>query len=135
MNSVALINPKMKAYGDVILAIAHACHEANRIYYASIGIEDTDNWEELEDWQRKGVLAGVRFHLANPSATAEDSHNMRCKVLRSQGWSYGPIKSAEMKMHPCLVDFDQLTPIQIKKNLLFVEVIRSLESVYSRYMQ
>lgn len=137
MEKVApLISPRVRGYLAIVLAIAHACHQANCVYYAALDDGgDLQEWEDLEEWKLNGILMGVKFHLNNPQATAEDSHNKRCAVLRAQGWKYAPQRSDEDKTHPCLVSFDQLTERQIEKNRMFVEVVHCLGAVYGRYAQ
>lgn len=125
------ITPKTPGYVHMVEAIAHAAHEMNRGFYASLGDLDTKPWSELEPAHRNGVIAGVKFHLANPEATPEDSHAKRSKMLTALGWTYGSVKSLETKQHPCLVPFDQLTDKQIAKNVMFVKVVRSLARIYS----
>ena len=130
-----IISNTDRRYMSIVHAIAHACHEATRVYYTFIGAPVMKTWEELTDYQRNGVLAGVRFHLANPRATAEDSHLKRCAILYAQGWKHASYKSEEHKTHPCLVPFEELTERQREKNRLFVDVVHSLGGIYSAYTQ
>lgn len=39
---------------------------------------------------------------------AKRMHNIWCKNLTEQGWTYGPILNDELKQHPCLVDYESL---------------------------
>ncbi len=42
------------------------------------------------------------------------------------GWVYGPQKSEVAKTHPCLVSYDQLPPVQRKKDRLFFAIATAL---------
>jgi hypothetical protein len=55
--------------------IAQVAHEINRAYCQSIGDDSQPTWEDAPDWQRHSALDGVHFHLENPLATPDASHN------------------------------------------------------------
>ena len=44
----------------------------------------------------------------------------------NDGWTYGPIKDAVNKTHPCLVPFNQLEPAQQAKDFIFKAVVNAL---------
>ena len=107
-------------------AIARVAHEANRAWCKANGDMSQLPWEAASEWQRNSALSGVRFHLDNTEAGDSASHDewMRHKLL--DGWSYGEVKDAEAKTHPCLVPFDQLPPDQQAKDRLFRAVVHAL---------
>lgn len=104
--------------------IAKVCHEANRAYCATLG-EAQPSWEEAPKWQRDSALKGVQFHLENPNASAAASHESWLAEKRGQGWTYGPIKNAEKKEHPCFVPFEALPIAQQLKDYLFRSTVHA----------
>lgn len=110
-----------------ILDIARHCHEINRAYCQALGDNSQLPWEEAPDWQRQSAANGVQFHLDNPNAGPEASHEnwYREKVL--DGWKYGPVKEPEYKLHPCLVAFIDLPREQQAKDHIFRSIVHQLK--------
>jgi hypothetical protein len=107
--------------------IAKVCHEANRAYCESIGDYSQPIWEEAPAWQEESAIAGVQFHLDNPDAQPEDSHNSWLRQKTADGWKYGEVKDAEKKEHPCFVPYNELPEAQQKKDKLFIAVVHALK--------
>lgn len=106
--------------------IAQVCHEVNKAYCESLGDKSQEKWEDAPEWQRKSALNGVIFHLENPDAGPEASHNEWLDEKRKAGWTYGTIKNEEMKCHPCMLPFKNLPPSQQAKDFIFRQVVHSL---------
>ncbi|TVM31214.1 RyR domain-containing protein [Oceanidesulfovibrio marinus] len=106
--------------------IARVCHEANRAWCAINGDTSQQPWEEAEGWQRDSAIKGVEFTLANPDAPDSAQHDAWMADKLAQGWTYGPVKDAGAKTHPCLVPFEELPPMQQAKNKLFKAVVLAL---------
>lgn len=109
--------------------IARVAHEVNRAYCQSIGDYSQPTWFDAPDWQKESIIKGVEFHLANPDATPENSHESWLEVKRAEGWQYGPIKDAEAKYHPCFVPYNELPVEQRSKDYLFRGVVHALAEV------
>lgn len=115
--------------------IARICHEANRAYCSTLGDDSQPTWEEAPQWQKDSATKGVIFHqvsLANgetPSPSA--SHDSWLKEKADAGWTYGPIKDADKKEHPCFVPYDQLPVEQRVKDYLFGAIAYCLSSKHS----
>lgn len=109
--------------------IARVAHEINRAYCASLGDVSQPAWDEAPEWQRKSALARVAMHLANPDATPEQSHESWLAEKLAQGWSYGPVKDAEKKQHPCCVPYGELPAEQKAKDYLFRAVVHALKDI------
>lgn len=108
-----------------IESIAQVCHEANRALQLISGDPAPSlAWEAAEAWQRDSAIAGVNAALAGTSP--EEQHEAWCDFKRADGWVYGPVKSAEAKTHPCLVEYDQLPPEQKAKDAVFVAIVAAL---------
>jgi hypothetical protein len=106
--------------------IARICHEANRSLSAGMGDFSQAPWDEAPEWQRTSAMNAVRFHMENPDATADASHEIWMREKLEAGWRYGKVKSAEDRTHPCLVPFDELPPEQQAKDYLIKSIVRAL---------
>lgn len=110
--------------------IAKACHEVNRAFCAAIGDTSQTAWEDAPDWQKTSAINGVRFHLAGllngKRPDPRDSHRNWMQEKLAAGWVLGPVKDAEAKTHPCLVDYFDLPREQQVKDTLFVETFLAL---------
>jgi hypothetical protein len=107
-------------------AIARVCHEANRAYCLSLGDTSQLPWDEAPEWQRVSAIKGVEFSLAHPDAPPSASHDSWLEEKRATGWSWGPVKDPERKLHPCFVPYGQLPVDQRRKDALFQAVVRAL---------
>lgn len=110
-------------------AIARVAHEVNRAYCQALGDQSQPSWEAAPEWQRNSAINGVHFHLANPDAGPDHSHNEWLKEKREAGWKYGPVKNPEAKEHPCFVAYDELLTEQKAKDFLFRGVVHALKSI------
>lgn len=107
--------------------IASICHAANAELCRSIGDNSQPSWDDAPDWQKDSAANGVQFHLDNPSAGPEASHNNWLLQKRDEGWRYGLTKDPEAKTHPCFVQFDKLPPEQQAKDHLFRAIVHALK--------
>ena len=108
--------------------IARVAHEVNRAYCQALGDMSQPTWEDAPEWQRSSAINGVRFHIDNPNAGPDHSHNEWLKEKEATGWKFGPIKDAEKKEHPCCVPYDQLPTEQKAKDYLFRAIVHTLVS-------
>jgi hypothetical protein len=109
--------------------IAKTCHEANRAYCQSIGDHSQPEWNDAPEWQRESAVNGVRFHLENPDATPENSHENWLRQKESEGWKYGPVKNPETKEHPCFCMYHDLPIEQRSKDYIFRSIVHSMAPV------
>lgn len=113
-------------------SIAKVCHEANRAYCATIGDNSQPSWEDAPEWQRESAIKGVKFHLSalnagsKPSPSA--SHESWLAEKREAGWTYGPVKDADKKEHPCFIPYDGLPLEQRLKDYIFSGIVESFHS-------
>lgn len=108
--------------------IARVAHEINRAYCAAISDNSQPKWEDAPDWQKASAIAGVEFHLANPDAGPDHSHQSWLSVKEAEGWKYGPVKDPGRKEHPCFVPYDALPVEQKAKDYLFRAVVHALKA-------
>lgn len=107
--------------------IARVCHEANRALQITLDEEPSNPWLDTDEDMRQSVIIGVQHALEG--ATAEQLHESWCETKLKQGWSYGGVKDAEAKTHPCLVPYGELPAEQRIKDDLFKAVVRALGEV------
>jgi len=111
---------------ELIEAIARVCHEANRAWCEANNDYSQKPWDEAEEWQRNSALAGVRFARANPDARDSAQHDAWSRDKIRDGWTYGAVKDASAKTHPCLVPFGELPHFQQAKDRLFKAIVGAL---------
>ena len=111
--------------------IARVCHEAHRAY-CSVADDPSQpsqlSWDNAPDWQRASVIEGVRTALDNPGTTPAEMHAPWMFKQECDGWTWGPVKDAEAKKHPCMVPYAQLPPAQMFKDVLFLAIVRALSA-------
>jgi hypothetical protein len=107
--------------------IARVCHEANRAYCECIGDHSQPSWADAPQWQRNSALDGVLIRIKDPQSSPAEQHEKWCADKLENGWKFGPVKDAEKKEHPCLVDYDQLPQEQQKKDALFIAIVDALK--------
>ena len=105
--------------------IARVCHAANKEYCSVIGDDSQKSWEQAEQWQRDSAVSGVAFAKSNPLAPASSQHDAWLKDKADSGWTYGSVKDASKKEHPCMVSYDKLPAEQRIKDSLFKAVVAS----------
>lgn len=103
--------------------IAQVCHEANRAICEAAGDHSQRSWDEAEEWQRDSAIKGVYFALDNPTAPASAQHDAWASDKVAAGWTFGIVKDAEAKTHPCLVPYDQLPFEQQAKDYVFKAIV------------
>lgn len=109
---------------DLVLeACARAAHEANRAYCATVGDEVAPPWPDAPDWQRKSSCDGVWAVLMGLVPTPQVGHARWLEQKLADGWTYGSVRNADKKQHPCVLPYDQLPPVQRAKDELFIAVV------------
>ena len=109
--------------------IARVAHEVNRAYCQSLGDNSQLPWDDAPEWQRSSAINGVNFHLNNPNAGPDHSHNEWLKEKKETGWKYGHVKDVEAKEHPCFVPYDELPTEQKSKDYLFRGIVHALSNI------
>ena len=107
--------------------VAQVAHEINKVYCEAFGDNSQPSWDDAPDWQKGSAIRGVDFHLNNPDATPENSHEQWCRDKAAEGWKWGPVKDAEKKEHPCFALYSELPLEQRIKDHLFRQIVHSLK--------
>lgn len=106
----------------LIEQIAKICHDTNKSFCETIRDFSQPAWVDAPQWQKDSAIAGVKYHLENPDAGPEDSHNSWLKVKYAEGWIWGEVKDPENKIHPCMVPYSELPLDQKLKDYLFIAI-------------
>jgi len=107
--------------------IARVCHEANKAYCEATGGLPSLPWEEAKASAVEGVekvLETLKTQGVVPHPQA--SHNSWMSKKLRDGWRYGAEKSAEQKMHPCLLPWEELPKEEQVKDILFIQIVTAL---------
>jgi hypothetical protein len=108
-----------------VVRVAKVCHEVNRAYCESLGDISQSIWNVAPKWQKDAAIAGVLFHIQNPAAGPEASHEAWMAKRIENGWAYGEAFSEQDKTHPCMVPFAELPPEQQFKDVLFRAIVHA----------
>ncbi len=111
--------------------IALVAHNVNAAYCLATGDTSQTNWSAAPQWQKDSAINGVKFTIANPTATPEQSHENWLAEKEAAGWSYGPVKDVEHKKHPCFMPYARLPAAQQMKDALFQAVVKSMAGIVS----
>ncbi len=106
-------------------AVARTCHEVNRAYCAALGDMSHVSWEDSPEWVRESARMGVDLHLMGDFGP-EATHAAWTRQKYDAGWTYGPVKDPALKIHPCLVPFEDLPREQQAKDHIFRAVARTM---------
>jgi hypothetical protein len=117
----------IKSKKMTVTDIAQVAHEINKEYCLAMGDSSQLPWDEAPAWQKESAVLGVMFHVENPNAGPDASHNSWMEQKIVTGWKFGLTKDPENKYHPCIVPFEQLPKEQQFKDYLFRQVVHSLK--------
>lgn len=108
--------------------IAAIAYSVNVAYCAAVGDQQLP-WNDAPESVKKGIEAGVDFHLKNPDTTPEQSHEEWLKDKEANGWVYGEVKDLANKTHPNILPYAELPPEQRAKDHLFKAVVHLLKDL------
>lgn len=108
------------------LAIARVIYEANRAYALTLGDTSFGPFDDAPDWQIETILKGIDAFTSGEVIAPHESHDSWLREKVATGWSYGPVKDAEAKTHPCMLPYDELPASQRRKDHLFLAIVRAL---------
>jgi hypothetical protein len=103
--------------------VCRLAHELNRAWCELNGDISQQPWSEAPLWQQEATTQAVRFFLEHPEAGDEAMHQQWLEEKYREGWTYGPVKDAEFRRHPCLVPFEQLSAEQQFKDRMFRTIV------------
>lgn len=109
---------------ELIVLIARTCHEANRALCVAHNDHSQPAWEDAPDWQKDSAMQGVRLHLFQ-DVTPAQSHEAWLAAKEKDGWTYGAVKNAVHKTHPCMRPYDELPTDQQAKDHVFRAIVHA----------
>lgn len=115
----------MQLNEGMIEVLAAAAHMANRAYCRGIGDFSQPLWRDAPDWMKESARSGVVGVLERGDGPRE-SHATWMAEKVAAGWTWGEVKDAERRTHPCLVEYDQLPPEQQAKDDILVQTIQQV---------
>lgn len=115
---------------QAIEAAAIAAHEVNRAYCAEIGDSSHLPWLQAPEALKESARAGVRLIINRGETGPEESHKAWMAYKQAEGWSWGPVKDAGKKTHPCLLPWSQLPQWHRAKDVIFGAVVRAVLDHY-----
>jgi hypothetical protein len=114
----------------VVAAIARLCYEANRAYAMSIGDPVVPAaWDDTTPNIRKSLIDGVRKNISGVVKTPAESHQAWLEFKTAEGWTYGPVRDDEKKVHPCMVPYSELSVEQKRKDAQFQELVKTTSAL------
>ena len=128
------------AVADQLEELASACFTLNQDYCDAITYDyDYKYWEDLERDQQLSYIAAVyilysKLELLYPEQRkaldnncidklAEEQHTAWVKAKQAEGWSYDAVKDDELKTHPNMVAWKELSYQEKLKDILFVTTV------------
>lgn len=108
--------------------IAVITHEANRAYCLALGDDSQPHWDDAPQWQKDSAIAGVTYffeHFNSKNGVYPEPAEMHDSWLvqkTKDGWTYGEVKDADKKTHPCMLPYSQLPEEQRQKDVLFQSI-------------
>ena len=108
--------------------IARACHEANRAWCLHHGDTSQVAYDDAPDNIKESARSGVSLAL---TASPREQHEAWSRFKIADGWTFGAVKDAVAKTHPCLVDYDDLPPEQKAKDAVYIGVVRAFAAAFA----
>ncbi len=106
--------------------LAELVHEVNRAICELQGDTSQPTWADAPFWQRDSAHTGIRNIVEGRVTTPRESHEGWLKHKRADGWVYGPVKDAEAKLHPCMVEYTELPFEQRIKDSVYFAIVKQL---------
>lgn len=111
------------SYDAVCGIIAQVVQAANRQYVEAIGGRAVNlTWEQLPEVQKQSLMKAVRITVLAPK-TLEESHDIWCDELKTQGYTLAKRIDHIRKTHPNLVRFNELSFEEQLKDALFLGIL------------
>lgn len=80
-------------------------------------------WDRRDEAFRKQFIPVVReLCSGNQFPSAEAAHNSWWQEYKKMGWTYGPIRDSEKKIHPDMVPFNELPKAEQDKDEIFLRL-------------
>jgi hypothetical protein len=114
-----------------LINIARLTHVVNNSLKQANGEDLMPEWDFLGDEDQNANMASVVAILNGDVTTADQEHNRWAAQKRADGWTYGMVRNNAEKIHPMLVPFEELDPIQQAKDLVRFAIVREMVRQYA----
>ncbi len=109
-----------------VLVIARVMHEAIRAFQAAHDQPTSPHWNKAPRWMKDASIAGAKFRIENPKASASDQHVQWMNEKKENGWKLGTVKDPIAKTHPLLIPYGELPELERQKDALVAGIINAL---------
>lgn len=106
--------------------IAHVLHEANRALCEAQGQFTQVPWAQASEHQRSATFAGIDQVLACPEIDPSALHDAWIAGMVASGWKYSPERDNALKLHPCILPYEQVPESEKAKDRLFKAIVLAL---------
>ena len=106
--------------------LCRMCHNAIGEIKRAAGEPSQVSWGNAEEWQKQSTSDQVEYHMRTPGSPPDMSHNKWMANKIKQGYKYGATVDNVAKTHNCLVQFEELPPIQQLKDSIIQVIVDSL---------
>lgn len=103
--------------------IARICHEANTALCVVNGDPALPHWDNLDPAYKESSRKGVEAALSGSGP--KELHESWRKERTAQGWVFGKTLDRQAKIHPCLIDYEDLPEAQQMKDEIFLSIVRA----------
>lgn len=105
--------------------IAELAYELDRLYSASIKLEEKPAFSELDQQTKKNIIDGVAFVARTPRCVPAQIHENWRKLHQELGWKFAEdgVLNREAKLHPWLLPFNRVPQHIRVKTYLFHSVV------------
>jgi hypothetical protein len=87
--------------------------------------KDIEDYNSLDIERKLQIIKNVIHVMTYPDITPEEEHKKWMNLKLKDGWKYGVITDRKNKIHNCLVPFEQLNFLQILKDCIFIDIVKS----------
>ncbi len=106
--------------------VAKLSRNLNRMYCAALGDPVQEIWEKSTEVERQQLVNNVKYHLENDQ-TPQESHMSWVRQKIADGWCYDINRDDTLKLHPCLIPYEQLPVEQRAKDHILRGLVRGLK--------
>lgn len=99
---------------------------------ADLPLHDVADDYEISKERLESLTAGTEWALSHPTATEEDNHNEWMKAKELQGYTYGEKLDIDKKTHPSMVPFNELPPVEKRKDTMDLLMVKLANSLYDK---
>ncbi len=106
---------------------AQLVYEANSVLRSLFNEPARSSWANTSEDVKDRVRSGVRTFMGSGfMATPAEMHEQWLLHMKNTGWIYGEVEDDELKTHPNICPYSELTIEQHTKDLMFTVLIETV---------